>query len=137
MAEERESGLAIVDGANVAHSSPSNGEPRLSNIVAMRKALIDEGYDPVVIVDATLRHSIDDPEQLEALLESEEIRQAPAGTDADYFVLKIADENDAVVISNDLFEDYEDQYPWIEERRIPFMIVRGQVHLYEPGPSSD
>ena len=109
----------------------------MSNIVAMREALIEEGYDPVIIVDATLRHSIDDPEQLEALLESEEIRQAPAGTDADYFVLKVADENDAVVISNDLFDDYEDEYPWIEERRIPFMIVRDEVHLYRPGESPD
>lgn len=132
MSEDGKPPLAVVDGANVAHSAPSDGDPRISNIVAMRKALIDEGYDPVIVVDATLRHEIDDPEQLEALLDSEKIRQAPAGTDADYFVLEIADGNDAVVISNDLFEDYEDEYPWIEQRRIPFMIVRGEVHLYEP-----
>jgi len=129
--------VAVVDGANVAHSAPSGGEPKLSNIVGMRKALVDQGYDPVIVVDAALRHEIDDPEQLEGLLNSEKIHQAPAGTNADYFVLEIADENDGVVISNDLFEDYEDEYPWIAKRRIPFMIVRDEVHLYEPGEAPD
>lgn len=60
------------------------------------------------------------------------VRQAPAETDGDAFVLAIAEEHDAVVVSNDRFEPYRDRYPWIEERRLPFMIVRGDVYL-SPG----
>jgi hypothetical protein len=56
----------------------------------------------------------------------------PAGTDADYWVLETAQRIDGLVVSNDRFQPYQDSYPWIEERRIPFMIIEGLVQLYEP-----
>ena len=51
--------LVLVDGSNVAHSS-EGGPPELSNIVAVCDKLREEGYEPVVVVDAALRHQIDD-----------------------------------------------------------------------------
>ena len=69
-----------------------------------RIAVVDgsnRGYDPIVIVDAALHHEVDDADQLEVLIRDQTIRQAPAGTDADRFILLTADEQDAVVISND------------------------------------
>lgn len=86
-------------------------------------------------VDATLRHEIDDPEQLEALLDQGVVLQAPADTSADYFVLEVADEHGAIVVSNDQFDEFRAEYPWIEERRVPYMVVKGEVHLYRPGES--
>lgn len=125
--------VIVVDGANVAYAEQSKeGKPKVSNLVAVRRALEEKGYTSVILIDASLRHQIDDPDQLEALMDDQVIRQAPAGTDADYFVLETADELDARVVSNDQFERYRDQYPWIRERRVPLMIVRGQVQLYEP-----
>lgn len=137
MSEEGSRRIAVVDGANVAHAATSDGQPLVANIVAMRKALVEQGYDPVIIVDASLHHEIDDPHQFEGLLEAGKLRQAPAGTDADYFVIQVADEEDAVVVSNDRFEEYREKYPWIGGRRIPFMIVRGDVYLYTPEDSAD
>ncbi len=124
---------AVVDGANVAYIEQSaEGKPKVSNLVAVYQALKDKGYDPIIIIDATLHHNVDDPQQLEALLEQQKVRQAPAGTDADFFVLDTAERFDAIVVTNDRYEDYLDRFPWFEERRVPVMIVRGKVELYEP-----
>lgn len=122
----------IVDGANVAYAERSEGgDPKVSNLVAMVQTLEGKGYEPTVILDASLRHEVDDPEQLEGLLEEPQYRQAPAGTDADYFILETADRLEAYVVSNDEFEGQREEYPWLYERRVPFMIVYGEVELYE------
>ena len=86
----------------------------------------------MILVDARLKHKVDDPDQLGALVINERIHQVPAGTDADYWVLETALRIDVLVVSNDRFQPYQDAYPWIEERRIPFMIIEGLVQLYEP-----
>ncbi|HBY96831.1 MAG: hypothetical protein M5U01_33540 [Ardenticatenaceae bacterium] len=56
----------------------------------------------------------------------------PAETDADYFVLETAGREEALVVSNDQFEPYQDRFPWIEQRRVPLMIINGEVELYKP-----
>ncbi|MCA1617812.1 MAG: hypothetical protein LC795_00555 [Acidobacteria bacterium] len=43
----------------------------------------------------------------------------------------IADQLDAVVVTDDRYKDYADQHPWIPERRLPYMIVKGEVVLYD------
>lgn len=125
--------IIVVDGANVAwEEQTSDRKPKVSNIVAMRQKLEEEGYDPVIIIDASLRHDVDDPNQLESLIDGQHIRQSPAGTEADYFVLQIAKDQNAKVVSNDMFEKYRDDHDWIWDRRMPFMIIDGQVQLYRP-----
>lgn len=125
--------VAIVDGANVAHIEvTAKGNPKVTNLIAVRQVLVERGYEPIIIVDAALRHRIDDADHLEALINKQQVRQAPAGTDADYFVIKIADEENAVIISNDQYNDYLEEHPWVADRRIPLMIVHGSVELYEP-----
>ena len=123
--------IIVVDGANVAWSEQtSDGKPKVSNLVAMRQALVDEGYEPIIIIDASLRHDVDDANQLEGLIDNQRVRQSPAGTEADYFILKTADQTKTKVVSNDTFEKYRDDYDWIWERRLPYMIVEGKVLLH-------
>lgn len=127
------SNVIVVDGTNVAYEEFSHdGKPKVANLVAVRKTLERDGFDPIIIIDASLRYDIDDPDQLEGLLDDQRVRQVPAGTDADYFVLTTAQRENAQVVSNDQYNGYQDQYGWIEERRIPFMIVRGEVEFYRP-----
>ena len=130
---------AVVDGANVAYAEMSQGDqPKVSNLVAVRRALEERGYETIVIVvDASLRHRVDAPDQQEALIDGGTVRQAPAGTDADYFLLETADHLGAVVVSNDAYEDYRDDYAWIPERRLPLMIINGRVVLYDEEVASD
>jgi hypothetical protein len=118
----------LVDGSNVAHSSEGE-HPELANIVAVCDKLREEGYEPVVVVDAALRHQIDDRVGYERLVEDGTIRQAPAGTDADYFILSFARELDASIVSNDRFRDRQKVFPEAAKRLIRYMVVKGEVVL--------
>lgn len=128
--------IVVVDGSNIAYTEKTKDDkPKVSNIIAVQRALQDRGYQPIIIVDAALRHQVDDPAQLEALIQRQAIRQAPADTDADYFVLQTAKNEDAGIVSNDEYQPYRQEFPWIAERRIPLMIVEGTVELYLPSPN--
>lgn len=124
---------AVIDGANIAYEEKSrDGAPKISNILAVRTALEQKGYQPLVIVDASLVYEIDDRQQLEALIDRQEVRQVPAQTDADYFIVQTAENADAIIISNDEYRPYLHDHPWLRERRVPVMIINGKAELYEP-----
>jgi len=120
--------IALVDGSNVAHSSEGE-KARLENISLIVDKLTEEGFEPIVVADAALRHQIDDPTAYERMVEEGKIRQAPAGTDADYFILSFARELDASVVSNDRFRDRQEAFPEARERVIRYMIVADEVVL--------
>ena len=128
MTEENDEGVVVVDGSNVAYAVEGRGA-RLENIRVVCRKLQDEGFRPVVLVDAKLRHDIDEPAEYESLVDKGMIRQAPAGTDADYFILSFAREFDARVVSNDMFRDLAGGFPDVVERVIRFMVVEGEVVL--------
>jgi hypothetical protein len=120
--------LVIVDGSNVAHSSEGD-RAVLANITAVCDKLREEGYESVVVVDAALRHQIDDRAGYERLVDDGALRQAPAGTDADYFILSFAQELDASIVSNDRFRDRQKAFPDAAKRLIRYMVVKGEVVL--------
>jgi hypothetical protein len=120
--------IVLVDGSNVAHSTEGE-KAQLANILAVREKMTEEGFEPVVVVDAALRHQIDDHSGYEQLVESGVVRQAPAGTDADYFILSFARELDARIVSNDRFRDRLSAFPDASDRLIRYMIVSGEVVL--------
>jgi hypothetical protein len=124
--------MIVIDGANVAYEEKSaGGKPKLSNLLKVRRELEERGFEAVILVDASLKYDIDDQSQLETLIQSQQVRQVPAGTDADFFIIQLAGQLDARVVTNDRYKDYVEQYPWISERRLPYMIVKGEVVLYE------
>ena len=124
--------MVVIDGANVAYEERSaGGKPKLSNLLKVRRELEERGFEAVILVDASLKYDIDDQEQLETLIQSQQIRQVPAGTDADFFIIQFADQLDALMVTNDRYKDYADRYPWVPERRLPYMIVKGEVVLYD------
>lgn len=118
--------IALVDGSNVAHSGEGE-KARLENIRLVVEKLREEGYEPIVVADAALRHQIDDVEGYEARVENGKIRQAPSGTDADYFILAFARELDASIVSNDRFRDRQEAFPDALDRMIRYMIVADEV----------
>jgi hypothetical protein len=120
--------VVVVDGSNVAHSSEGE-QPHLANITAVCDKLRGEGYEPLVLADAALRHQIDDRAAYERMIDAAEIRQAPAGTDADYFILAFARELDASIVSNDRYRDRQKAFPDASKRLIKFMVMKGEVVL--------
>ena len=123
---ERSSRVVLVDGSNVAHSSEGE-QPSLADIIAVCDKLRAEGYEPVVVVDAALRHQIDNRSAYERLVDEGHIRQAPAGTDADYFILSFARELEVSIVSNDRFRDRQKAFPEAARRLIRYMVVKGEV----------
>jgi hypothetical protein len=122
----------IVDASNVAHATEKTS-PRLANVRLVRDRLTLDGMTPILVADAALRHRIDDADGYEALVKAGEIQQAPAGTDADYFILTFARELDASVLSNDRFKDRIAHFPEVKDRIIRYMIVAGEVVLERRG----
>jgi hypothetical protein len=129
--------LVLVDGSNVAHSSEGD-QGHLANITLVCDKLREEGYEPLVLVDAALRHQIDDRAEYERMVDAGTIRQAPAGTDADYFILSFARELDASIVSNDRFRDRQKAFPDAAARLIRYMVVKDEVVLERrTGPRHD
>jgi hypothetical protein len=128
MSQEEESKVVIIDGSNVAHAG-SGEQASLRSITLICDKLREEGYEPVIVADAALRHQIDDKEAYEELVTGGNIKQAPAGTDADYFILSFARGLEASIVSNDRFRDREKSFPEARERVIRFMIVNDEVVL--------
>ena len=126
--ENDQSPRVLVDASNVAHST-EGGEARLRNIHLVQQKLREEGLEPIIVADAALRHQIDDKAAFEELIDSGKVHQAPAGTDADYFILSFAREMDARILTNDRFRDRAKDFPRERNRVIRYMIVDGEVVL--------
>jgi hypothetical protein len=116
----------LVDASNVAHAT-EGGEARLENIKLVQAKLLDDGFEPLVVADAALRHQIDNKPAYEAMIENGQVHQAPAGTDADFFILSFARELNARILTNDRFRDRAAEFAEERERIIRFMIVGGEV----------
>ena len=124
-APEQPRPLAVVDGSNVAHAGKESA--RLANILIVRDKLVEQGFEPLVVADAALRHQVDDLAGYERLVAEGSVTQAPAGTDADYFILSFARELGAAIVSNDQFRDRSRQFAEVRNRVILFMILADEV----------
>jgi hypothetical protein len=107
----------VVDGSNIATEGRSL--PSLKQLdEAVRSFLAENPTEHVtVIVDATFGHRIDASERAEyeeAILAGELITP-PAGAigRGDKFVLQIANRADAAILSNDSFQEFHGDYPWL------------------------
>jgi hypothetical protein len=125
-----------VDASNVAHNG-EGGAPRLDNLLLVRQKLVEEGFHPLIVADAALRHQIDRPEEYQRLVHEGTIHQAPAGTDADFFLLSFARELGASVVSNDRFRDGGAQFEPVRQRLIRYMVVAGHVVFERRGGRRD
>lgn len=122
----------VVDGANVSYvRQTKEDKPMISNIILVRKKLRHMGYEPIVVVDASIRHKVKDMEQFQGLINKGKVIQAPADTDADYFILKIAQEKDTKMVTNDTYKEYNEEFKDIKDRRVPFTIIDSDVIFYK------
>ena len=107
----------VVDGSNLATEGRSS--PSLAQLDQAVRAYLaeDPGAEIVVVVDASFSHRIDPTErsQLEAAELHGEVVAPPAGAigRGDAFVLRIAERTGAVVLSNDSFQEFHEEHPWL------------------------
>ena len=57
------------------------------------------------------------------------VEEAPAGMDADHFILELASNENARILSNDKFRDYADEFININSIRLPFVIENGRLSI--------
>lgn len=127
--------LILVDGSNVAHSG--NHEPKISHLHAVLEALSKFPVRILTMVDASLRHKIDNPVGLETLIETGRVVQAPAGRTVDEFLVQLARRKkgsgeDVYILTNDRFPD---KHLGESRCRIAFLIVtvgKGEEVLFSP-----
>jgi hypothetical protein len=110
----------IVDGSNIA--TEGREAPSLAQLdEAVRAFVAEYGADIVtVVVDATFPNRIDASERqtYEDAVVANELITPPAGAigRGDGFVLQIADKAGAAILSNDSFQEFHGNYPWLFER---------------------
>jgi len=109
----------VVDGSNLATEGRSS--PSLAQLDQSVRAFLEErpSMTAIVVVDATFGHRIDKSEQArfkDAELAGE-IVTPPAGAigRGDAFILKIAARADGLVLSNDSFQEFHAEHPWLFE----------------------
>ena len=122
----------VVDGSNLA--TEGRVAPSLNQLDEAVTAFADEhpGAEIIVVADATFEHraAANERSRLHRRVDSPgDIVTPPAGAvgRGDAFILKIADRIDGVVLSNDSFQEFHDEYPWLFDvgRLIGGKPVRG------------
>jgi hypothetical protein len=90
---------------------------RLEIAIKQVEELMSAGDELKVFVDASLPFKLSGPDKqrLEQFITKGKITKAPAGVQADGFILRWAEERRAIVITNDLYRDYVNTFPWINE----------------------
>jgi hypothetical protein len=128
----------VVDGSNFA--TEGRVIPSLSQLDEAVRAFLEEhpGAEMIVVADASFEHRVATNERAhfkEAELAGE-IVTPPAGAvgRGDAFILKIADRIKGVVLSNDSFQEFHEEYPWLfdEGRLMGGKPVRGVGWVFTP-----
>ncbi|MBI4883730.1 MAG: S1 RNA-binding domain-containing protein [Actinobacteria bacterium] len=107
----------VVDGSNLA--TEGRTQPSLAQLNEAVLAYMAAHPDSLitVVVDATFGHRIDAKEvaEFDEGVSNNELVAPPAGAigRGDAFVLSIADKVKATVISNDSYQEFHGQYPWL------------------------
>jgi hypothetical protein len=136
-----------VDGSNLATEGRSSPSLKQLDEAVRAYASEDPGANIIVVVDATFEHRVSEAEREEvrkAMLNGEVI-SPPAGAigRGDAFVLRIAERTGATVLSNDSFQEFHGEHPWLfdDGRLIGGKPVRGVGWIFTPrvpirGPKS-
>ncbi len=136
-----------MDGSNLATEGRTFPSLEQLDEAVRAYASEDPGASIIVVVDATFEHRVGDAERdevREAMLNGE-IISPPAGAigRGDAFVLRIAERTGATVLSNDSFQEFHGEHPWLFEdgRLIGGKPVPGVGWIFTPrlpirGPKS-
>ncbi len=137
----------MVDGSNLATEGRTSPSLKQLDEAVRAYAAEDPGSSIIVVVDATFEHRVSDAEReqvREAMLNGE-IISPPAGAigRGDAFVLRIAERTGAIVLSNDSFQEFHGEHPWLfdDGRLIGGKPVPGVGWIFTPrlpirGPKS-
>ena len=133
-----DSSFVVVDGSNIATEGRST--PSLDQLDDAVRQFQEQFPDlqVIVVVDATFGHRIDPSERaaFDEAVAHAEIVSPPAGAigRGDAFLLRVAERVGAQVLSNDSFQEFHGEHPWLfsEGRLIGGTPVPGVGWIFTP-----
>lgn len=108
----------------------SDGKVKIENIELLEKTLTEVGYNKQILIGSSwLIKKVNKPKMYDRLVIERRICKAPALTDADWYILKLAKIYNYDILSNDKFKDYWEEFgkDWIMEKRKTFMLLEGKL----------
>jgi hypothetical protein len=122
--------LAIVDVSNVTREElDEHGHAKLASLKNLFDKLDASGVKTIAIADASLQGQIDDETAFRDYCRRGLIKQSPSRTEADGWILELASEIEAYIISRDTFRERIEKFPALRLRLVSFMVFDGSVML--------
>jgi len=125
----------VIDGSNIARLDYfAKNNSSLAFVLSLILSLKKQGYSPVCVFDANERYEmrLNPEEPLSSRLLVHLInhlpcvfKEAPVGSSADDVILRLADEKDGIVVSNDKFAGIADGYA----RKYKWLLAAGNKRL--------
>ena len=116
----------VVDGSNVMYWQ--DGTPRIEPVVAVVRLLEARGFTPGVVFDANAGYLLEGRYRhhhafsLRLSLPEDRVMVVPKGEPADPFILTVAQDYGARVVTNDRYRDWAGQFPQVAE---PGFLIAG------------
>lgn len=119
-----EMNVIAVDGSNALYGGGTSDTPKVRNLKLVIEKLKEAGYKPVVFVDASRKYDVDNRNAYFQMRRVDKLREVPAGSPADCWILQYATRTGCKVISNDRFQNWAEKFPIVEkqERFVRFMV---------------
>ncbi len=123
-----------VDGSNFVRSIIG-----AEGLEALLGALKNSGRSPLVVFDAATPWRVDEAGKvlIKRLVDAGEATIVPGGSQADDYLLLMAEKSDGDIVSNDLFRDKLDRHPWLagdgKKRVHTALVADGMVVIPDLG----
>ncbi len=126
---ERNISLLVIDGNNLCHQNGVKGSTFISlkALVPLIKMLKNK-YKVQVVFDETIKRSLD-LQDITASLDLDDVHIVNGK--ADEFILDLAQNPNAYVISNDKYDDYFDKLAVIEHRVLKYEMFNNYLKIYD------
>ena len=119
----------VVDITNILNlDRDENGKIKIENVLKLYNTIVELGYEPHMIADASMSYHLDSDDQYEDLEDKRIINQSPAGTKADEWVLEVAKQENCKFLTNDLYREYREEFgkDWIFNNRLTCLFSNGK-----------
>lgn len=126
---DRNISMLVIDGNNLCHQNGANGRTFI-NLKALKPLIkvLKDKYKVQVVFDETIKRSLD-LHNIAARLELDDVHIVNGK--ADEFVLDLAQDSNAYVVSNDKFDDYFDKLAVIENRVLKYEMFNNYLKIYD------
>jgi len=112
----------VIDGNNVILSL--DHRKGYLNCLLLLLERISSFFEIYPVVSREIFYRIDRPRKLKERVNQNQILVTPPNVDTDLYILEIARQLDAYVLSNDQYRQYRNNYSDVIKKRIPFMVFR-------------